>query len=181
MSQDVEKWAASKGYSRPVAALVQMSAEDREEMRATLRFGWPGGAKGDALREAKALINHQLWGVVGRLHRKSESLNWTTPSLTWRGVLTRIAEDRLGKSLGLSAPVEEVEQLLLDELLERPIEDTEPESFTADLPPVHPAVAALPIVEQALDWMLDSKDGPATRVVLAICAHLHPEGPESGA
>jgi hypothetical protein len=157
-----------------------MASETREEMRSTLRFGWPNGVKGDALRESKALINHQLWGIVGRLHRKSESLNWMTPSLTWRGVLDRIADDRIGSSLSLAERVEDAERHLLSHLLDSSIGDTEPESFSSKIPASGGWFAALPIAEQALDWVLDSNDGPATRVVLAICSYLNFGGDSEG-
>ena len=92
-TSSVENWGKAGGYERPIKALVSMSPENRDLIRQTLNFKWPKGVEGTPLFEAKEIIDHHLWGIIGRLHSKKETV--IPGNLTWRQILIRVIEKHL--------------------------------------------------------------------------------------
>ncbi len=178
---DIAKWTMERKYERPMRALIAMSAEDREGLRNRLTFSWPAGASGNPEREAKAILNHDIRGVVGRLHRKTESFIPFRGNLTWREILCRIMDKQFNRPFPANLKEEQIEVLVIRELMQRiPKSPSNADKF--QIPNVKSigkksnlAVIVLDAIGGVVDAALDSKDLPAVNAVFAICLALHPD------
>lgn len=179
---ELKKWAKDNGYTRPFKSLVAMPPEFRTNILETLKITLSSGIVGDPEKEAKTIIDSDLYGIVARLHSRIQQLNPFGSNLTWREVLISIVEKHLELPFPAHSSEEDLEMLFLQNILRRRIKAKKGRSLP--IPPITtkviPSQAGIFIdiiknIDNLIDDLIGSGDAPAVHAVISICLYLHPE------
>jgi len=84
--------AREKGWLSPLKVLsTQMSADEREEIRASLEFKFEPENRGSAVMEAWEIIDTPRMGMIARFHSLGEMVE-PGFNITWQSALKRVLE-----------------------------------------------------------------------------------------